>query len=109
MSRSYWIQHKGFLLVGLLGGFAGVVYAMRMPVHNRGFVLSLLVVSALLRSPFTFRTVGGRLWWTTFLVALGSGIVAVLLGALNPLSWICTIIAACAYSVAVCLRWHPVS
>lgn len=38
LNSSYWRKHTRRLLVAGLCGFAFVTFAMRMPVHNRGFI-----------------------------------------------------------------------
>ena len=107
LDASYWRRRTRTLLVGMICGFLGVAIAMTMPAANRGAVLVVVLIAALLCSPFTLKTAAGRLWWGTHLVGIGSGIAAVLLGAHSPLGWLCAVMAACAYAVGVCLRWNP--
>lgn len=107
LSSVYWMKHKHVLLIAGLCGVAFVVFSMQMHSHNRGYLLGLSILSALLCSPFTLKTASGRLWWSCFAIAFGSGIIAVLLGPQNLFSWILTVVAAVAYAVSACLRWNP--
>ena len=107
LSRSYWAKRKLILLAAGSCGLAFIAYAMTMPAHNRGFILGIFLMFALLCSPFTLKTIAGRLWWATFVIAIGTGVGAVLLGVHNPLGWVCAVAAGCAYAVGVCLRWNP--
>jgi hypothetical protein len=105
LNGAYWRQRKVVLLAAGLCGFAFVVYMMRMPAHNRGFILVLSLMFALICSPFTLKTAAGRLWWGSFGTMLVSGAAAILLSVNNPLSWFFAVAAACAYAIGVCLRW----
>jgi hypothetical protein len=107
LDRSYWIKHRSILAVAGLSGFLFVAWIIRMPGNNQKFILSFFPVFALLFSPFTLKTAVGRLWWGTFLIALGSGLSAVLCGIQSPVSWFCAFVAGCAYAIGVCLRWNP--
>ncbi len=107
--KSFWRMHKFKLVVASLIGIAYVIFLMNMPASNRGYLLGIPVVQAVLCSPFTYRTAVGRLWWASYVTAIAMGVIAVLLGMHNPLSWICALIAGCAFAIGVCLRWNYAS
>jgi hypothetical protein len=107
LDGSHWWHRRIVLLVAAVCVFAAVVYDMRMPAHNRGTMLGMFLTLALLYTPFTLKTAAGRLWWGTFVLALGSSVAAVVVGIHNPWSRCCAVVAGCAYSVGVCLRWYP--
>lgn len=106
----YWRKRKGILFAAGAAGFAAFVFMwLWMPPHNWTLLLAWFLINPLLFSPFRLKTAAGRLWWTTYFLAIGSGIGAVRLGIHHPLAWVCAIIAACAYAMGGCLRWKPPS
>jgi hypothetical protein len=107
LDAAYWRRNRLYLAAVALCGLAVIAVAMRMPAHVHMYSLWTILLFALLCSPFTLKTAAGRLWWGAFAIAIGGSVGAVLMGAYNPLSWLCAVAAGCAYSVGVCLRWRP--
>lgn len=104
----YWRKRKGILSAAGAVGFAAFTFLwLWMPSRNGTFLLAWFLINPLLCSPFRLKTAAGRLWWTTYFLAIGSGFAAVRLGIHHPLAWVCAVIAACAYAIGVCLRWKP--
>jgi hypothetical protein len=105
--RQYWFAHWNVLLIAGLIGSSAVFLLVWMIAHGHGYYVWPVLVFPLLFSPFRLSNRIGRLWWSSYLVAVASGAAAVLLGFHNPVSWLCAALAGCAYAVGVCLRWHP--
>jgi hypothetical protein len=107
LSRAYWAKHKRVLLIAVPLGFGFVAFSMYLHNQNRGYILGLCVLLALLSSPFTLKTASGRLWWLCFATAVGSGTAATFLGPYNILSWVLSGVVGFTYAIGVCLRWNP--
>ena len=86
---------------------AVLAFYMLTPHRDSTFFIVFIILTAFLCSPFTLRTPVGRLWWTTYTLAILAAVGAVQLGGHNILGWLLAVSAACFYSLGVCLRWHP--
>lgn len=112
LGRSFWWTKRYILLtVGVVGfGFVTSLIMMWIPQHLHGMFLLQFILSAILCSPFTFKTVAGCLWWTSFLGSLLCSIGAVLIGPYNATTWLLAALATCGFAIGVCLRWNaPIS
>jgi len=107
LNRAYWWKHRGVLLTAGVCSFGVLVHFMR-GMHDRGGMLAMFVIQALLCSPFRLKTVAGRLWWASYGIGLACGSGAVVLGIHSPLGWLCAFITACCFAIGTCLRWNTV-
>jgi hypothetical protein len=106
LARSVIRSNIRFTLIAAVGGLAALAVLMLMPARNRAFSLGMILVMALLCSPFTLRIVVGRTWWLTSALSVLSGIGAVCLGIHSVLGWLLGIVAAGFNYLGVCLRWE---